>query len=122
MEQVFSIAQQVAWPFAAVGVVGAIVAYVFARQIAKEREEIRTLRVSLEHNPSPDQVRQSLAKWPELASYPTTVQLGELVKRSNAEEGQYAQRKESALGYSRLFATLAVLGVAIIVVGMFWKP
>src|SRR5687767_9051616 len=112
----------VAWPLAIVGVLGCVISYWVARQIAKEREELHSLRLSLEHTPSPVQVRKCLDLWPDLGQYPSTVQLGEMVKRSGQEEGKKAQRKETMLAYSRFFASLAFLGVAIIVTGMFWKP
>jgi hypothetical protein len=60
--------------------------------------------------------------WPELAKYPSTVQLGEMVKRATAEEGRKAQRKETMLAYSRFFAALTFLGAAIVITGMVWQP
>ena len=122
MERAFQIAVQVAWPLAAVGILGCGISYWIARQIAKEREVLHALRLSLEHTPSPVQVRRCLDLWPDLGQYPSTVQLGEMVKRSGQEEGKKAQRKETMLAYSRFFASLAFVGVAIIVTGMFWKP
>ena len=122
MERALVIAQQIAWPLAIIAILGCGIAYWISRQIAKEREELRTLRVAVEHAPSQAQVQRCLGMWPDLAKYPSTVQLGEMVKRATLEEGKRAQRKETMLAYSRFFASLAFLGVAIIVVGMFWKP
>ena len=121
-KQIYSIAMVISWPLAIVGVLGCVVAYWISRQIAKEREELRTLRVAVEHAPSQAQVQRCLGMWPDLAKYPSTVQLGEMVKRATMEEGKRAQRKETMLAYSRFFASLAFLGAVIIVAGMFWKP
>ena len=122
MQQVYSIAMAVSWPLLIVGALGCGICYWIAVQIAKEREELRTLRVAVEHAPSQAQLQQCLNMWPELAKYPSTVQLGEMVKRATGEENRKAQRKETMLAYSRFFAALTFLGAGIIITGMFWKP
>ena len=122
MQQVYSIAMIAAWPLLIAGALGCGICYWISMQIAKEREQLRTLRVAVEHAPSPAQLQQCLNMWPELAKYPPTVQLGEMVKRATGEEGRKAQRKETMLAYSRFFASLTFLGAAIIIAGMFWKP
>ena len=111
-----------AWPLLIVGALGCGICYWISMQIAKEREVLRTLRVAVEHAPSQAQLQHCLTMWPELAKYPPTVQLGEMVKRATTEEGRKAQRKETMLAYSRFFATLTFIGAAILITGMFWKP
>jgi uncharacterized membrane protein YeaQ/YmgE (transglycosylase-associated protein family) len=122
MDKVLQVAIQMGWPVAIVGVVGAVVNYMIARQFGQLREELRALRVSMEHSPSQEQIRRCLTLWPELAQYPSTIQLGEMVKRTTLEEGKRAQRKESALTITRIFVFVAVVGAALIVTGMFYKP
>lgn len=122
MEQVLKIAIQGGWPLAIIGFVGAIVNYWIASQIGKSREELRTLRVAMEHAATPEHIRKCVAMWPDLSQYPATVQQGEMVKRATIEEGKRAQRKEMAMTYTRYCVFVAVIGIALIATGYFWKP
>ncbi len=122
MEPVMKIALPLGWPLAILGVVGAVITYVIAQQFAKSREELRALRVAMEHSPTPEHIRKCIALWPDLSQYPSTVQQGEMVKRTTIEEGKRAQRKEATLTYTRICVFVAVVGVALIVTGQFWKP
>lgn len=122
MEDVLNTVLKGGWPLALVGVLGAAITYWIARQFGAQREEMRALRVAVEHAATPEYIRKCVARWPDLSQYPATVQQGEMVKRTNIEEGKLAQRKESALSYTRIWVFVAFIGVALIVTGQFWKP
>jgi len=95
--------------------------HVLARQVAMNRETMRKLRVALEHDPSPGQLGQALALWPEAAKYPPTPQRQELVKQATLEERRRADRTELIKGWVRVFLGLAFLGVALYVASLFIK-
>lgn len=95
--------------------------HLFARQVAMSRETVRTLRVALEHDPSPGQIGHALSLWPEAAKYPPTPQRQELVKQATLEERRRADRTELIKGWVRVFLGLAFLGAALYVASLFIK-
>lgn len=122
MQQAYDIAMILKWPFLAIGLFGAAVAYVIARQFSAGREEMRTLRVALERSPTQAQLGQGMQLWPEAAQYPETVRLGEMIKRAHQDESRRAEKAEMSLGVCRSFVGLAVVGVALVILGATWKP
>jgi hypothetical protein len=122
MEQVYNFIVVLGIPLIAVGVVGAIITYILARQISGSREELRVLRIALERDPSPVQVGQALRLWPDVAQLPKNIQPGEMVKRAHVDEGKRAERAEATLGICRTFIAIAVVGIAIVLMGRFWHP
>ena len=126
MEQVlidiYKAALVVAWPLAIGALLAMGVAYFISRQLANDREQLRTLRVGLERNPSPAQMGEGIKLWPEIANYPANLQVQEMVKRANLDENRRAERVEVTMGIVRFIGFLAFIGVALVVAGMFYRP
>jgi hypothetical protein len=112
----------VAWPLAIGALLGVATAYYISRQLSKDREQLRTLRVSLERDPSPGQIGSGLRMWPDVARFPANLQVQEMIKRASQDENRRAERVEVTLSVTRFIACLAFIGIALAVAGMFWVP
>jgi len=122
MEKILETAGPIGGLLAIVFVVGAAIAHFLGHQISISRETVRTLRVALEHDPSPGQQGQALQLWPEAAKYSATQQRQELVKQATKEEGRRADRHEMVKGYVRVCLGLAFLGIVVFIASKFIKP
>lgn len=119
---IYRVALGLSWPLAIAALLATGIVYYIAYQLGKDREELRTLRVSLEKNPTPAQIGQGIRMWPEVSQFPSGLQIQEMIKRANTEENRRAERVQVVLGYFRLIGFIAFIGVALIVAGFFFRP
>ena len=119
---IYKVALVASWPLAIGAILAMAAAYVVSRQLNQNREELRTLRMSLERTPSPAQIGEGMRMWPDVAQFPENLRITEMIKLAAKEEGRRAERVEVVMGYFRLIGFFAFIGVALVVAGMAWRP
>ena len=85
MEQVYEVALKIALPASIAALVVAIILYLVSRQLGNGRQEMRTLRISLEHDPSPAQVAKAVEIFPDTSRYTGPHRITELARQAGIE-------------------------------------